>query len=277
MRCLNPRGSLVNRDRGLVICASCKRWDCPGCGRFKAKKVAERFSKLGADYLMTVSLPRSAWPTRENLDELQEKMRLFKQKLERSKYFWSAHGWVAEHGEISEDCVCLQPDEARNRGLETPRGCQCGANGNQLHRHYLITLPRGTGRNRFGRPWLPYARLQMFAQEIGLGTLDFQPIFNADGAARYVSKYLAKSLGEKSIARELRTRELSRDRLGRNLPSTYVVEPRRYFVTEPPEEPGLGWFYSPFSVAEYVMLRTGELVSDETTYYEFSVAGLSPP
>ena len=38
---------------------------CAACGRRKARKVAERFSRLGADVLMTLSLPRSAWATSE--------------------------------------------------------------------------------------------------------------------------------------------------------------------------------------------------------------------
>jgi hypothetical protein len=119
----------------------------------------------------------------------------------------------------------------------------------------------------------------MFAKEVGLGTLDFQPIFSPEGAARYVSKYLTKSLGEKGFAREIREREPNlRDRLGRKLSRTYVVQPRCFVVTEPPDEPMPGWTYSPLTVAEFAMLKTGEVIEASVGWYELpaSVASAGP-
>jgi hypothetical protein len=75
---------------------------------------------------MTVSLPRSARPTRENQAELQEKWRAFKQKLDRAGYELSGYGWVEEHGELADDCVCLQSAEALERGFPTHKG-MCAA------------------------------------------------------------------------------------------------------------------------------------------------------
>jgi hypothetical protein len=74
------------------------------------------------------------------------------------------------------------------------QGCICRANGRQLHRHFLIRL--ASAPNRFGRRWLPYDRLQQAAKRCGLGTLDFRPVFSRHGAARYVAKYLSKSIAE---------------------------------------------------------------------------------
>ena len=96
-----------------------------------------------------------------------------------------AYGWVRETGAPRTECVC-------SSSLD---GCICGANGRQLHRHFLLRVGSGA-RNRYGRPWLPYAKLQEAARRCGLGTLDLRPIVSRDGAARYVSKYLAKSLAD---------------------------------------------------------------------------------
>jgi hypothetical protein len=116
---------------------------------------------------MTVSLPRSAWATPENTRELQNNLRSLLRHMHR-------HGWLAAFGWVRE----------------------VGANGRQLHRHFLIRLDRRASRGfRRGR-WIPYARLQTVAKGCGLGTLDFQPIRNDEGAAVHVSKYLAKSVGQ---------------------------------------------------------------------------------
>src|SRR5579864_2216355 len=95
-----------------------------------------------------------------------------------------AYGWVREQGAARPECVCAP----------TLQGCACGANGRQLHRHFLLRLAGPA--NRFGRRFLPYEKLQAAAKRCGLGTLDFQPVFDGTGAAMYVSKYLSKSLGE---------------------------------------------------------------------------------
>ena len=162
--------------------AGCRRWRCPACGRRKARKVAARFSRLGADVLMTLSLPRSVWATRDNAAELQKRCRWLLRYTVRHKLV-SAYGWVREQGAPRAECVCAP----------TLQGCACGANGRQLHRHYLLRVPR---RDRFRRGWLPYAKLQAAAKRCGLGTLDFRVVFSGAGAGAYVSKYLSKSVGD---------------------------------------------------------------------------------
>jgi hypothetical protein len=131
---------------------------------------------------MTLSLPRSAWATRENTTELQKRCRSLLRYMVRHKLV-SAYGWVREEGAARAECVC------------TPslQGCACGANGRQLHRHFLLRVPR---RDGFRRGWLPWAKLQAAAKRCGLGNLDFRVVFSGAGAASYVSKYLTKSVGD---------------------------------------------------------------------------------
>jgi hypothetical protein len=208
VRCECPRGTVFNRQRGIAMQAGCRRWRCPACGRRKARKVAERFSRLGADVLMTLSLPRSAWATRENASELQKRCRSLLRYMVRHKLV-SAYGWVREEGASNPNCVC-HPASERQRKLgvhcETCRaeamarqGCECGVLsdngrvGSQLHRHFLLRVPR---RNGFRRGWLPWAKLQAAAKRCGLGALDFRFVFSGAGAGAYVSKYLTKSVGE---------------------------------------------------------------------------------
>lgn len=180
-RCEAPRGTIFHRGRRIAMEAGCRRWRCRSCGRRKARKVAERFSRLGADVLMTLSLPRSAWATAENTAELQSRCRSLLRYMVRHRLV-EAYGWVREEGKPRAECACAT----------MLQGCICGANGRQLHRHFLLRVPR---RNGFRRGWLPWKKLQAAAKRCGLGTLDFQPVRDGAGAARYVSKYLAKSVG----------------------------------------------------------------------------------
>lgn len=141
VRCECPRGTVFNRQRRIAMQAGCRRWRCPACGRRKARKVAERFSRLGADVLMTVSLPRSAWATRENAAELQKRCRSLLRYMVRHELV-SAYGWVREQGAPRVECVCAP----------SLQGCACGANGRQLHRHYLLRVPRRGGFVATGSP-----------------------------------------------------------------------------------------------------------------------------
>jgi hypothetical protein len=50
-------------------------------------------------------------------------------------------------------------------------------------------------RNGFRRGYLPWKELHAAAKRCGLGNLDFQRVRDGAGAAMYVSKYLAKSIG----------------------------------------------------------------------------------
>ncbi len=208
VRCECPRGTVFNRQRGIAMQAGCRRWRCPACGRRKARKVAERFSCLGADVLMTLSLPRSAWATRENAAELQKCCRSLLRYMVRHNLV-SAYGWVREEGASNPNCVC-HPASERQRKLgvhcgtcreeaAARQGCECGVlsdngrAGSQVHRHFLLRVPR---RDGFRRGWLPSAKLQTAAKRCGLGTLDFRVVFSGVGAGTYVSKYLTKSIGD---------------------------------------------------------------------------------
>lgn len=197
--CLNPRGTLYNRERKIARVAGCGRWKCGACGRFKARRVAGRFARLGADYLVTLTLPPGrGWPTAENYEHFQHAWRAFSRWLQRH-HLVAAYGWVNEISDANPECVCLKPEEARARGVAGPSDCLCGAFGNRLHRHMLVKL--ATSANRAGRRWLPYARMQEAAKRCGLGTVDCRPIFSGQGAARYVSKYLTKSISSASPSR----------------------------------------------------------------------------
>jgi hypothetical protein len=122
------------------------------------------------------------------------------------------------------------------------QGCACGANGRQLHRHFLLRLAGPA--NRFGRRFLPYEKLQAAAKRCGLGTLDFQPVFDGTGAAMYVSKYLSKSLGEA---------------LGRA---------RRYALSVSiPEIKEPGWAWDPRRVAFVAVDRLGAVEVDWNAVY----------
>jgi hypothetical protein len=181
--CTNNRGrSIYHLEQRVVVAQPCGRWNCSHCGPRKARKVAERFARLEPHFLMTLSLARSAWATRENCEELQRKWRSLCRYMKRHGLL-AAYGWVPEEGAPRPECVC---DDSRN-------GCACGANGWQLHRHFLLRM---RARKGFRPGWMPYAQLQAIAKRLGLGTLDFRPIDDAFGAARYVSKYLFKAAGE---------------------------------------------------------------------------------
>jgi hypothetical protein len=230
-RCAHPRGTVFNSTRRTAMEAGCRRWQCRPCGRRKARKVSERFSRLGADFLMTVSLPRSAWATSENTADLQRRCRWLLRFMRRHGLFES-YGWVREQGAARPECVCAP----------TLQGCACGANGRQLHRHFLLRLAGSA--NRFGRRFLPYEKLQAAAKRCGLGTLDFQPVFDGAGAAMYVSKYLSKSLGEA---------------LGRA---------RRYALSVSiPEIKEPGWAWDPRRVALVAVDRLGAVEVDWDAVY----------
>lgn len=192
LRCENSRGTIYHRERRIARAAGCGRWSCRACGQYKARKVADRFSRLGADYFITLTLPPGrGWPTDENYRYLQTAWRWFSRYLQRHKLV-AAYGWVGEVSAEKPECVCLKPNEARARGVVGPSDCLCGIGGNRLHRHMLVKL--GTAANRFGRKWLPYEALQAAAKRCGLGTIDCRPVFSIHGATRYVSKYLTKSI-----------------------------------------------------------------------------------
>lgn len=198
LACESPRGGTIyNPERRVAVQAGCGRWGCRSCGGRKAKRVADKFARLGATHLITLTvLPGRGWPTLENYKLLQNSWRWFSRWLQRHRLV-AAYGWVTEVSDVRPACTCPPPPET-HRGPQGPQGslfgrdCTCGVGGNRLHRHLLLKVT--TPPNRFGVRWLPYAAMQAAAKRCGLGVADFKPIFNGPGAARYVSKYLGKDL-----------------------------------------------------------------------------------
>ena len=208
-RCLGRRercgkGTLYSPELRIAVSARCGLSSCTirgadgkTCGQRKAARVAARAERLQPDYLLTLSLRRSAWASPASLAELQQGTRWLMRYMQRHGLI-SAYCWVREEGAPNPECVC-------NPSLD---GCLCGANGRQLHRHYLLRL--GTEANRYGRKWLPYEALQAAAVRCGLGTLDFRPVVTRDGAARYVAKYIGKTIGAVTATMSLALRRARR-------------------------------------------------------------------
>lgn len=97
---------------------------------------------------------------------------------------------------------------------------------------------------------MPYAKLQAAAKRCGLGTLDFRPIRDARGAARYVAKYVSKGLGEGTSLGKLR-------RWASNVPDP----------TPKPE----GWAWTWRRVATVAVEEFGAIAVDwDATFYEAS-------
>lgn len=270
VQCENPRGTLYHRELRVARQAGCGRWRCKACGAFKAKRVAGRFARMGADYLVTLTLPPGrGWPTPENYSYLQESWRSFSRWLQRHKLV-AAFGWVGEVSERPAACGCPPVEEMKraclNCGLPNPvtertcyhclaplthwQDCQCGAFGNRLHRHMMVRLAGAA--NRFGRKRLPYSAMQAAAKRCGLGTIDCRPIFSGQGAARYVSKYLTKSIGLADAGR------------------------RRFAMNVRIEElKDSGWHFSWLRVATIAVEQLGAIAVDwDATYWS---AGLAPP
>jgi hypothetical protein len=203
-----------------------------------------------------------------------------------------AYGWVREVGAPRPECIC-------DRSLQ---GCICGpfthpsglSGGRQIHRHFLLRLASG-GRNKFGRPWLPYEALQAAAKRCGLGTLRFDPIFGARGATQYVTKYMVKSLGAHDapvVSADARPCSvcLGRGFFGGTKPRAWrtaggkrrcpecngrgvVVAklhraPRRYALSVPDDTPRAeGWSYTWKPPALIALETTGELIARDAVFW----------
>jgi hypothetical protein len=256
------------------------------------------------DFLMTVQLVRdgggSSWPTRGNFALLQARCKSFVRFLHRHRLVEDG-GWVREVGKEKPECICLQDhDRAVAAGLPPLEGCICGANGRNLHRHYAIRLKRGN-RNRFGRPWLPYALLHESARRCGLFGLDLQPIYRAGGAANYVAKYLTKTIGRRLFEEVEATRACSACRgrgsfdcrkcdsrfhvgpchecfdtgsfccfecRGRGRIAVASREPRRFAITTPVPPPDeTGWSYTSKSPAAVALEATGEVIDPSSDFW----------
>lgn len=160
--CETPRPGryVVDRAARRYLHVGCDRWRCKGCARRKRARVVRRFALLEPTHLLTLTVAgeRGA-PTLENLAWLHDRRRTLFRWFARQPWGIKKQGWVPELGE---------------------------QNG-RLHMHCAVQM-----RSMF----LPYADIQRVAKSLGLGVVDFEPVFRAEGAVRYMAKYMAKGLGD---------------------------------------------------------------------------------
>lgn len=195
-RCESPRGTAYHPAKRVACEVGCGKWKCAACGPRKARRVAAKFAKLGADYMITLTVrPGFGWPTPQNYAHLQKSWRWFSRWMQRHNLV-AGYAWVTEVSDAKPDCTCEPPQATRGpQDSLFGRDCFCGAGGNRLHRHMMVRL--ATAANRYGRKWLPYDAMQAAAARCGLGAIDCQPLHSARDVARatrYVAKYLAKGV-----------------------------------------------------------------------------------
>jgi hypothetical protein len=128
--------------------------------------------------MMTLPSDRGT-PTVENLRYFHKRRRVFFQWMQRQPWGLVKAAWVRETSPASEE------GEKRE--------------GNRLHFHLLVAM-----RSRF----LPYGEkgragwnrsINGTAERVGLGYVHFEPIWRADGAARYVGKLASYVVKEAAL------------------------------------------------------------------------------
>ena len=174
--CPDNRRSIFHREKRIVFGRRCDRWDCTsGCAHRKRKKLAQRAASLNPDGMLTTTIS-DRWSDGLNASSadamafLQQRERVFRHHIVRAigKF---AYLWVYETG---------------------------GQHG-RVHRHYLVrwkdrALLHGHRRGRLPK-WI-LQKMQAFAKNARLGRIDWQPIYNAQGAGSYVAKYITKTIGD---------------------------------------------------------------------------------
>lgn len=184
--CPNPSASIYHADRKVAFGAPCGNWGCRPCGSRKRDKLARRGASLHVDGILTTTISdRSSGGLDasgpEALAYLQERERVFRRHVQRLLGFF-IYLWVVEFGE---------------------------ENG-RVHRHYLWRWKNRKLVAGFRRGWLPkhvLRLLQECAKSAGLGRIDWSPVRDDRGAASYVAKYVAKTLGTEEFP--TRTRRFS--------------------------------------------------------------------
>lgn len=176
-RCGRPKGSLYTVKSRIVYRLGCGRWSCSPCARRKAAALARRFAKIlwrRAPALVTLTAARveDADPTPEAMRRLARRVGSFRRWVARhyGRFQWA---WVREVAEHKELCVCHEL-----------RACRCGTGGGRLHVHML-----------WDARYVPQKALSQCAERCHLGSVIDVRRVSAERAARYVAKYLAKSLG----------------------------------------------------------------------------------
>jgi hypothetical protein len=156
-----PGRYVVDRANRRYLHVGCNRWRCKGCARRKRARVVKRFALLEPNWLLTLTIADNAraTPTLANLAWLHDRRRALFRWFARRPWGLLKQGWVPELGE---------------------------ENG-RLHMHCAIRM-----RSLF----LPFSEIQRVAKRLGLGAVDFQQVFRADGATRYMAKYMAKGVAD---------------------------------------------------------------------------------
>jgi hypothetical protein len=213
-------GYLVNRAACRFMRLTCDKWACDACGRYKARRVAKRFRLLQPNWMITFTLAGDQGePTAENEVRSKLQIRTFVNWMRRQPWGLAIKGgWVRELGEEH----------------------------GRLHFHALFRInPRVV--------MLPFRRMQRIAHRLGLGTLDCKRVWREQGAARYVAKYLTKSLSDDAQARGLRGRRFA-------MSPGYNLEPNPQWQFErvyPGEIPGSTW-----ACPENYLASWGQLVAE---------------
>lgn len=171
--CPRPDRTMFNRESRRVFAATCNRWGCKRCGSRKRDKLARRGMALHADGMLTTTISdaRSGGVDATSVEAvafIQERERVFRRHIQRVLGGF-AYLWVVEVGEES----------------------------GRVHRHYLVRWKRRALVAGFRRGWLPkwvLSALQEFAKSAGLGRIDWLPCTDEQVAARYVAKYVTKTM-----------------------------------------------------------------------------------
>lgn len=159
--CERAPGALLNVTTGELVRANCKQWLCKWCGPRRAKRFYRRIHKVPFTRFVTLTMP----PARGGLTG--DNIRL------------QAHGWR------------MFTQFLRRNGAKGHYACtrEVSASG-RLHLHALIHTS-----------WFSYKRARQCIERSGLGAVcDFRKVRQTkSGVAGYLTKYLAKDLGNGTV------------------------------------------------------------------------------
>ena len=190
--CERARGSLYNVSLGRAVPARCKSWRCEACRPAKARRVMRRFTRGHWKKFLTITMPPGhGWPKRPNLRYQAAALRRLWRGLHQHFGDFEA-AWIREIGAVT-NCIC------KKRGWHDPapyselnpvaRGafhelldCQCGAGGERLHLHAVVSIER----------WIDPQLLSRLATRAGFGFVDVRAVRSA-GVRDYLTEYLAKA------------------------------------------------------------------------------------
>ncbi|MGH7815315.1 MAG: hypothetical protein ACREQI_15085 [Candidatus Binataceae bacterium] len=244
------RYAVYHAQRMLIVPTGCNRWRCPACNKYKARKVARRFSQASWTKLITLTLPPGhGWAKRPNIKYQAAALHRFWTALHR--YFGTFNtAWVREVGE-QKGCLCQRTPWLDSDGEHELMDCICGAWGERLHIHALVNI----------EPWISPQLLNRLAKNAGLGFVDVRAIRGGSPEVQnYVLKYLTKR------------------------PAAFPRFTRRYNTNLPKLTPQPGWRWTGdlHLTAETLYLKTIRLTHDagldvEQLHLTAALDGTGPP